>query len=441
MKPRTKRPPQRPALTLATPPPDVPRTGDDPDKYHRRAKSPMINLQSEWTVDDILAAQDAHERGETQQSGLLWQWMQRTPRLKAVLRKRAGALPALPFSLLPASGEKGGSPEERAVAAILEREWHRILPESLLRGIVRNAIGMGAALCRVHYEDDGRHWWPRLQLWPADSFYYRDSDCKWFARTREGGDIRITPGCGWFLWLPDGERSFQCGSVLSLAIPCLLTTLSNTDWANYNAANANIVRKVVVPRGATRAQKDAFFDQVEALGREDNVITCERNLDGSGFDFEYVTAEGKTIDTFERAKADASKEITIEVLGQEKTTDLGTEGARSAVESLQGVENAIIAADANGFATSLIEQVLGPLCAYNWGHAEWAAVPTWEVEAPQAAQDIAAGDKAVAESMTAMDEAMRGTGKKIDKALVAERAGWPLLEGEPPAAPLAPRFP
>jgi phage gp29-like protein len=413
-------------------PADRPLRREHPDKYLRRAKIPQIRLMSTWTVDDILAAQDAHERGDLQ--GLCWLWMQRTPRLKSVLRKRVGALSALPFCMLPASGEKSASPEEKAIAKIFEREWPKIMPTALRKGIQRQAIGLGASLCRVHWVEDARGlWWPRLTLWPGDAFYYRDSDCSWYARTREGGDVKVTPGRGWFLFLPDGDLSFQSGSVVSLSIPCAISVMSNTDWMNYNAANAAVVKKVMVPRGATRTQKDLFYDQVDSIGRDNSAVTCEQNLDKSGFDFKYEQPGGTQIDTFERSKADASKEITIEVLGQEKTTDLGKEGARSAVEALQDVEDGIVADDATGLSGAAVVQLIAPTCHYNWGNRDLAPEPKWETEKPKAAKEIAEGDKATAEAVIVMDEALKGSGKKVDRPLYFERAGVTLIDDEQPS--------
>lgn len=405
----------------------------DPGVYKRTARVPTIRQMSEWTVDDVLSAQDAHERGEYATSGLLWLWMQRNSRLKAVLRKRCGALAALPFHLSPASGEEEASPQELAVASLLERGWYDILPESTLRGIIRQAVGMGSALCRVTWVDDGRYWWPRLQLWPADAYYYRDSDCAWYARTREGGDLRIRPGCGWFLWLPDGPRSFQTGAVLSLALPCLVSSLSDTDWANYNAANAMVIRLAIVPRGATTTSKNTYLDNVEELGRDTSVLLCERNIDGSGFSMEQLPTASGNIDTFERSKAGAEKAITIEILGQEKSTDLGGQGARSAVETLREVEDAIIKADAEGLSTALRSQVLALWCEYNVAGAALAPWPAWEVEQPEAASSAAVSDKAVAEASVALEVALRGSGKSLDRLAYFERAGIPLQDAPVPA--------
>jgi phage gp29-like protein len=403
--------------------------------YLRRIKTPLIKLETTWDQDSVLSARDEHLRGQFQSSGLLWVWMQTTSRLKIVLRKRIGALSALPFFCEPASGEKLGTPVERAAAKIWEREWFTMMPESLRQGIFRQAIGMGASLCRVTVHDDGRHWWPRLTLWPDDAFYYSDNDCCWYARNREGVDKKIKPGCGWFLWLPDGDRSFQMGAVASLGIECLLASMSKSDWANYNKANATVVKKAIVPKGLTREAKNLFLDQVEEVGEgENSTVLCEQQADKSGSDFVYVTAGDGKVTTFKESKADAESTITIEILGQEKTTDDGGVGTYDAVEALSGVEDRLVMGDAEGFATALRAQVLMPFCELNWSRPELAPWVKWKktIRGEKAAQ--ATEDKAVAEAASAISQTLRGSGKRLDTAKYLERAELPLLDEEPAPA-------
>lgn len=406
------------------------REREKPDRYRRSVKAPLIRQFTDWTVDDILAAQEAHTRGDFSQSGMLWLWMRQTSRLKASLRKRVNALSILPFCMEPATGEAEASPSQVAAAKVLEQEWINIFPESLQRSVLVTMIGMGAALCRVRWIDDGARWWPRLSLWPADAFYYSDTAQTWYARTREGADVVVKPGCGWVLFLPDGPLGFQSGSVLSLSIPCLLTALADTDWANYNAANAVVIRLAQVPRGATRTSKDEFLDNVEELGRTTSTLLCEKNLDGSGFGMEQLDPPTGNLDTFERAQSSAEKRITIEILGQEKTTDLGGEGARSAVEALQEVEDDLVLGDGRVISTTLHNQLLREVCRLNWGDESLAPYPAWGEDAGIDATDKAAGDKAIAEAAIAIDAALRGTGKMLDRLAYFERAGIPLIDSQ-----------
>lgn len=398
-----------------------------PDKYRRRARLPLIRQLSTWDVDDILDAQDAHERGEFITSGLLALWMLRTSRLKAVMRKRAGALTSLSRTIEP-NDPKTAPPEAKAICKIIEREWKVICPPALIRGLIRQMVLMGWALCRVHWEVRGRYLWPILTLWANDAVYYSDTDGKWYARTREGGNVKITPGCGWLLWLPEGERSFQMGSVLSLSIPCLLTTYSDRDWANFNKSHADVIKKCYVPRGATRTQKDDFLDDVEALDRDSTAILLEQNNDKSGFNLELESPGNTEVDTFERSQMNAEKKITIEVLGQEKSTDDGGVGTYDAIESMVGVENKIVMEDGEGLSDVFHDQLLVQVCALNWDRPDLAPWVRWKQGGTVDPKKQGEGDKALAEGTVAVDEALKGTGKRLDKVKHLEKMGYSLMD-------------
>lgn len=405
--------------------------------HQRKIKSPLIRLETSWTPDDVLDARDMHLRGRFEQSGLLWVWMLCTSRLKVVLGKRVSALAAIPVTVAPSRDLKIASPAEKAVAKLWESRWPRILPEATRQELHRNAIGMGAALARVSWElcEDGR-WWPKLTAWPTDAYYYDDTDCHWYAKTREGADRKIKPGYGWILWLPYGPKGFQLGAVASLGMECLLATMSKQDWANYNKANATAVKKAIVPRGMPAAEKSDYLDQVEEVGEGENTtILCPQNLDGSGANFEYVTTEGASkVDTFEKAKADAEKTITIEILGQEKTTDDGGVGTYDAVEALQGVEDRIILGDGESLTEVLYAQLSVPWAEYNFGNASLAPWVKWQPKGTNETLEAAPKLKSLAESVVAMDAALQGTDRQVDKVSIFEDAGIKTIP-RPPVAP------
>jgi len=404
--------------------------------YLRKVKTPMIRLETTWDVDSVLSARDSHLKGLFQTSGLLWVWMLCTSRLKITVRKRVNALSAIPVTVEPAKNE----PIQKAIAKLWESMWLTIMPESLRQGIQRQVIGMGASLCRVHWEDgpDGR-WWPVFTLWPDDAFYYQDADKCWYARTNEGNDKKVRPGCGWFLWLPDGPRSFQLGAVTSLGVDCLLVSNSKSDWSNFNKSVSTIVKKVMVPRGAYPDTKDLFFDQVEAVGEGENTtVMCELNQDGSGFDFKYEAPDMGQVDTFQKSKEDAEKTITIEILGQEKTTDDGGVGTYDAVESLQGVEDRLILGDGEGLSTSLRAQVMMQWAEYNFGHPEWAPWVRWKPKKVNDAASKAKEDKELAGAALEIDKSLEGTDKQLDKVDYYKEAGFKLVDRPKVVTPMPP---
>src|SRR5689334_16194747 len=58
-------------------------TRDEPKERH--PKPPYIQTLSDWDSDTILAAINEHERGNMEQSGLLWKWCLRDDRIKTAM--------------------------------------------------------------------------------------------------------------------------------------------------------------------------------------------------------------------------------------------------------------------------------------------------------------------------------------------------------------------
>ena len=112
-----------------------------------RASPPYVQTFSDWDTTSVLAALDAHAQGTFGRSGLLWQWMARDDRMQTVLRVRRAGLTTLPFTLVPASKGKP-SPQEEWAARAFSEEWARCVPETVIRGLVDRAVGMGVAVDR-----------------------------------------------------------------------------------------------------------------------------------------------------------------------------------------------------------------------------------------------------------------------------------------------------
>lgn len=408
--------------------------------------TPLIQTLSEWELEDVLAAVESHERGEFEQSGLLWQWCQRDDKLKTVLLSRVSGLPRLPFTVETAGvdplGEASATPREptdleKQAQAALKSRWFECFPESDTKAILRCSVGMGFALAQIRWVAIKGLWWPRLVLWPADAVRYDDAQRTWLAKTLDGEEIVVTPGDGtWFLYLPDGPRSFQLGGVIGLALPCLITSYSWKDWVNYNEANGAVLRKAIVPRGATRSEKDTYLANLAALGRATNTILCQRNLDGSGFDFELLEPpSGKAVDTFERSIDKAHKAKAGIVVGQTLTSDVGDSGSRALGDVHKEVKQEILSADAETFSTQLRAQVLRWWALYNFGSADVAPWPRWkhQPEADRAAD--ANTTRTVGYVLGALRQGLAGTGYKLKIKPFCDRFGIEVEEGEdiPPA--------
>lgn len=402
-----------------------------------RASPPFITQLSEWDVSSVLAALDQHMLGYFERSGLLWQWMARDDRMQTVLRVRRAGLTTLPFSMLPAFIENPSS-KEVAYAKAIEEEWVRCVPESVIRSMVDRAVGMGVAVVKVHwYTGKYGWWWPKLTVWPHEAVRWDDVNRCYLARTRIGGECRVTPGKDWIVWEPEGPRSFQLAAVLCLALPCLITNFDWRDWVNYNEAFGRPVRKAIVPRGATTSEKNTFLANLRALGRTTSSILCARNQDDSGFDFEFVTPQGDVTATFEKSIERSDKAKATVILGQTLVTDPSSTVGMAPGDVRQNVKGQTIEGDAESLSTCLRSQLLERQALFNVGDPSLAPWPKWETAPPADKGKDAANDKAVAEAALKIDEALQGTDKQLDKIAFFEEAGIKMLDRPPSQVPAA----
>jgi phage gp29-like protein len=350
-----------------------------------KVETPYIRQLSDWDVSSVLAALDAHERGDMNQSGLLWQWCQRDERLKSCLGDRAGALPSLPFTLDPAT--ETPSPEELVAAEALREGWHDCVPEEKTKSIVRVGVGMGVAVGHLHWKVGRRgFWWPRLTVFPGWAVRWDENCGAYKVQTRTGAEEVVTPGDGrWFLWEPEGDLSFQYGALLALAIPCLVTSLGWQDLVNFNDAYGHPIIKAKVPRAGLSSETDEFLDDLRSVNlRERRSLTVKtgHNADGSGYDFEYVTpgsSEG-TVNSFERQIELANKAKAIVLKGQTLTTDVADSGSRALGDVHQRVESRLFRGDAQSLSTTLRRDICKPWARFNYGRASLAPWPRWNTD-------------------------------------------------------------
>ena len=403
-------------------------TTQDPKKTLTK---PNITTKSEWTLDQIKTALDNHELGQFTESGKLWQYIQRDDRLKAVLNVRVSALPALPIMI--SSACKDPSPMELELARELDDKIFDMLPEKTLRQLDRSAVGMGFGLAQIKWEveSDGM-WYPHLNPWPPEFVRYDDASSTWKVQTKEGVEVDVTLGDGrWFLWLPDGDRSFQMANLLALAFLCFITLNDWTDWIEANDAFGHPTRKATVPRAATPASKELFLENLQALDRVVNTILCEKNTDGSGFDFEYVVADMKGVDSIERSLEQANKGKAILINGQSLTTDVVATGSLSLGAVHKEIKAQIITSVANSFSTDYRTQVLKPMAYYNHGDSSLAPWVEWDIRPPADPKALAEGHISTASAVKALQAVLATTTKDLDVLAYLEPLELPMIDRVP----------
>lgn len=341
-----------------------------------------VTVLTDWTRDQAKAAIDQHDLGYFGGTAQLSEAMLRDDRISSVLETRILGLLGCDTTTTP---PKGYEEDEQAKEAAerLEADWQAMLPDDVLKGLLRWAVLMRFCLAEICWSGDETHWTFTLKLWHPMFVWYDIARRQYVVNTQQGPQW-IEPGKGkWFLWAPDGYyRGWILGAVRSLADPWLARTYNFRDWARYCEVHGLPIRKIKAPAQAPEPEKDAFFNQVAVLG-SDNTIICPQGVgdDPQNWDLELVEAEAGEWEAFKAAKEDCDTRISIRVLGQNLTTEVQG-GAYAAAQVHNLVRFDYKKADAKSFATALREQCFVPWTAFNYGDGRKAPVSAWAIAPP-----------------------------------------------------------
>lgn len=429
-----------PGPTAPIEPPEDQENNAAPEDQAKLAVTPVFQIFTDWTTDEILSALDAHELGQFRSSALLWDWMTRDARLDAELGKRQRGVLTLPFHVEPP--KKGeASAAEQDIADTLQEEWLRCFPDSTMTQVMRSMVGMGFAMCQVHWDarpdqDGNVKWWPRLELWHPQFVWYDDFLKRWRVQTRDSFAY-VTPGDGqWFLFMPAGPRGWMDGAVRSLAFPCFITSFDWRDWADFNDSVGHPVKTAYVARGATKTDKATFIANLQLLGRKTNVLLCQKNQDDSGYDFEFKEPSRIATDSFKDSIEMSDKAKTLVILGQV----LNTEGSGS---SLSGGKTAtahqlilatLLQSDANGLDTDLFIQVLQWWAYWNYGDSKLTPKAVHDATLPDDQLANAQTLVATSQGIAAANAVLKPQGKAVDAVKMMEDLKIPLMDApEEPA--------
>ena len=386
---------------------------------------------SNWTVPGVRSAIDDHEAGNFGRSAMLVDAMGRDDRIKGVLGTRVKALlgkNGLPFTVQPS--DSGNKARTKVVAKQLAPLWWKILPDSTLGALVRDAAMLGAALARVLWTLVDGAWLPSLEPVPPFALYHDPAGSAgnppgYYLQTLTG-PIYIDPADPhWFLYTPGGSRSWMEGAVRALGMPFVMRQFSHRDWVRYCEKHGMPIITVTEPSDANPASKDAFYKRLSTLGSE-SVIRLPTRSDGIGFKLDMLEAKDSSWQAFDHFISKLDVAIAVVLLGQNMTTDPIAHA--TGVNNARLVRQDYLDADVQPLATELREQIIKPWGRFNvagWDD-DLAPWPNWDTRPPEDQKAKAATYIAVGEAITKMTDA----GLAVDAKLVAEQFGIPLIAGQ-----------
>jgi phage gp29-like protein len=397
-----------------------------------------INV-SQWTVPGVRETLDVHELGYFLNSAQLVDAMGRDDRITGCLNTRVRALAGksgINFSVTPNEGASDKKLSQR-LAEEIESFWYYTCPESAMSHILRDAVMLGVAFARIHWDRVNGRRVPRLEPWNAHTVYWDWSIQKYRAVAREGQFI-IEPGnAEWFVYEPGGYRSWMLGAVRSLGVPYVIRQYTYRDWYRYCEKHGLPILAIREPSGSQwEKHKAGFWAKVQRLGSESTLRLPYDKKNDDGFGIEFVEPKDKSWAAFEALINRLDVNIAVDLLGQNLTTEVQG-GSHAAAMAHNLVRLDYLDADAQTLSTALREQVWKLFVRFNEGtvnldNTPW---PAWDTRPPEDKKNRADVVKTFADAAKTLVQQDVRSAFRADLSALADSMGIPEEEAKTEAKP------
>jgi hypothetical protein len=399
---------------------------------------PSVRTQTTWTPSLLRSALASADSGNLRLVADLCDWILGDDRVRSCFESRINGLLGIDDidfeTKLPTRRRKSRQPQRRSpIVKALDGEgdadfWH-VWPEDEAFQILQWARLLGVVPVNLNWptsadQDTGRlvpscrHWHPRGL---THDFQSR----RWLVKTGTwGGDVvEIDPDShDWLLYTPYGRfRPWAHGLWRGLSGWVLLKSFARDDWSRASETAARLVAKSAK---SNKDQRKELGDSLYSMGRAGVIILPD------GFDLDLIATPADTHSLYEKQIEMANNAITINIKGQNLTTEVKG-GSFAAAKQHGSGENDQLESDAQSEATFLHD---GPLARYaeiNFGRA---ALAPWPVRNTEPEEDKATGAKVFVDLATAA-AAFRELGRPLDYDALGERFNIPFGEPEEPPAP------
>ncbi len=411
-------------------------------KLLRAESYPVIPLFRQYArkqeIDSIL---NEHSFGSFGRPSQLIDELMTDDRISGTIETRIGGLLSAELEIRPARDRR----RERKLAELLggvddsKGLWPSIVSPAAAFEILKWGHLNGIAVAQIAWErGPAGEWLPRLCPW-----HPRHLRWDWSARclkmqTANMGEVALPDleanpeGDGnWFIWAPHGlALGWLNGMVRSLAHLYLMRQWSHRDWARYCEKHGMSILKALVPQWAKPKEKQDWLDALSNLGSESAVACPTGKKDEGSFDMALVEAQARTWEAFKDFLTLINNGVAIRVLGQNLTTEGGTDGGSRALGQVHDLVRLDKAIEDAGIGDAFSRQILRPWARYNYGDPELAPVVIYHVEPPANLAQEALGLKTLGEGLQALALAS----DRVDVDAILEAQGVPLLSDEEVAA-------
>lgn len=345
---------------------------------------PNVSTQQGWTVGDVRGALMDLSAGIFDRPTQLHDTIASDSRVQSAMRSRSGGLLGREITFKVPSKYKEDRTAKKCLAA-WERHWPQMEAEPALIDLVETSGSLGFAYSQLLWDTSKNIWKPYLQPFSSRYAYYHWVQRQHVAITLDG-QVPITPGDShWVMHAPYGTyRGWMRGALRALAQWWLARNYALRDWARYCERHGFPILLADTPFGADPNDVAAYTTQLSGIGQESVLqLPGGPDLQKYGkYDLRYLEPADANWQAFKELINQCSDEITLALMGQNLTSQV-KEGSFAAARVHADVKQAIIEADARALAKTVYVQIARPFAALNFGDANLAPIPKWDVRADE----------------------------------------------------------
>lgn len=416
------------------------RSGAHVPGYEQREGYYRVLL--DWSPDDIRTAVYTSSTGWLTLAGDLVTAIRGDDRVPALIASRVMAVQGAPLTFEAAPA---GRLRRRALkAAQAEEDWWAMLPESELEELRSWLRFFGVALGELVWVEpdpadpkgeaviarlrNGRNV-PRLKVWdPRNARLDLDAG-QWWVRTRDGTEELVEPGKGkWVLMTLGGSRPWLKAPWRGVSELWLAKKYAREDWARQSERYADGMVWITSPDDADDDERKKIAADFDAAGKRPVYVGIQ------GYEAKVIELKANAWETYQTQWELCNRSMSVAIL----YNDLQSESKRSAGTGaqLQGeVRDDVKKADASSDETDLRAQVLAPWAEANFGDAELAPWPVYDVDPAEDLQALAAMWSGVATALKTADSC----GYDVDWQEVRTVTGFPIT-GKREKEPVPPQL-
>lgn len=409
---------------LDVPPAPLPGGGS-----HAEALPSAVLTPTALTFAAVREMLYGHELGRFTLSAALARLALRDPDLAGAMNQRLLALVGADHCIEAATNT---GPAER-YARDLATDFRTMVTRGTELDIVRDGVMLGAGCGQAvwWWREGTQDYLPVLEPWPMDSVERDIYTGVWYALTRQGQRIPITPGDGrWLLYTPWSDREpYFYGAVRQFAEWFLRAANAAKDYGRYIELSGQGILKAKLPSGSRGSPERAnFINSLRGLGRNAVVPLPQGPKPEESYDLELEAISADLHKIFVEMLRIAGGKLRLSILGQDLTSQNAKVGTNASSETGMKVNGRVSRADSATWRDCLQSQFIVPWAAYR-GRPELAPSAYYDLEDDDDAQGEAAAANVAADALTKWQKLLvdGGTGRVVDVLAAAERWGVPTV--------------